>query len=105
MAIYSSTITTSVRDNQTPLTFALGQNYPNPFNPSTTIPFTLEKSGKVTIEVFDATGRMVWRKGGILRNAGRQQMVFSGENLASGTYFYRLSTNGQSHIRKMLMVK
>ena len=39
-----------------PNEFRLEQNYPNPFNPETTIEYSLAKSGRVTLEVFDLLG-------------------------------------------------
>ena len=39
--------------------FRLSQNYPNPFNPSTTINFSIQTSGFVTLKVFDVIGNEV----------------------------------------------
>jgi hypothetical protein len=42
-----------------PTGFHLEQNYPNPFNPSTTIGYTLNRGGHVSIMVYDMLGRRV----------------------------------------------
>lgn len=80
-------------------------NQPNPFNPSTTIKFSVPKAGRATLEVFDVRGHKV---AGLLDRelaAGDHSLQFSGENLASGTYFYRLSGDGYQVTGKMQLVK
>ena len=42
-----------------PLAFALPQNYPNPFTASTNIRFDLPERSRVTITIYDVTGREV----------------------------------------------
>jgi hypothetical protein len=42
-----------------PLAFALPQNYPNPFTTSTNIRFELPERSRVTITIYDVTGREV----------------------------------------------
>jgi sugar lactone lactonase YvrE len=88
-----------------PVEFQLGQNYPNPFNPTTTIPFTLETSGDVTLQVFDVTGRQVQELVNRRMMAGSHQIDFDGSNLASGVYYYKLEVNGSMATNKMMLVK
>jgi hypothetical protein len=85
--------------------FALEQNYPNPFNPSTTIRYQLEKTGEVRLSVFDVTGKEVSVLVNGSQNAGEHQVEFSGENLSSGVYLYRLVSGDQSYVKKMMLVK
>jgi len=88
----------------------LSQNYPNPFNPRTSIPFTLARAGRVLLRVFDARGAHVATLfDGSLRE-GRHSLEWMGRNdqgqpVASGMYFYTLTTNGQTLSRKMLVLK
>ncbi|MDQ3019516.1 MAG: hypothetical protein M3R36_02945 [Bacteroidota bacterium] len=42
-----------------PTKYALSQNYPNPFNPATKISYDLPVDGKVSLKIFDMTGREV----------------------------------------------
>ncbi|MBK6538322.1 MAG: T9SS type A sorting domain-containing protein [Ignavibacteria bacterium] len=42
-----------------PAKFELSQNYPNPFNPSTKISFALPNDGKVSLKIYDMTGKEV----------------------------------------------
>jgi hypothetical protein len=85
--------------------FKLSQNYPNPFNPSTTINFTLTKAGDVRLEVFDINGKFVKNLVNGYMNAGERELTFDASDLSSGTYFYKITTNGYSETRKMLLVK
>jgi len=88
-----------------PGSFKLAQNYPNPFNPTTTIPYRLERPGKVNLVVFDMLGRPVTTLVNGVQSAGEYQVVFDGDGLASGTYFYQLRSGEQQQVRKMLLVR
>lgn len=85
--------------------FRLSQNYPNPFNPSTTINFTLTKAGDVRLEVFDVNGKFVKNLINGYMNAGEREITFDAAELSSGTYFYKITANGYSETKKMLLVK
>jgi hypothetical protein len=92
--------------NGVPGKFFLYQNYPNPFNPSTTIKFDIQKAGNVELKIFDITGReaAVLVKDNI--SAGSYKIVWSvPSGLSSGAYFYRLSYEGGSQVRKILIIK
>ncbi|MCH7689508.1 MAG: M6 family metalloprotease domain-containing protein [candidate division Zixibacteria bacterium] len=93
-----------------PSSIALEQNYPNPFNPSTTIDFSLSYSSDVTLEVYNVLGKLT----GTLINgplsAGNYSVEWNGtdntgNNVASGIYFYRLNSNGEAKSMKMLLLK
>ena len=89
----------------TPDVMSLSQNYPNPFNPSTEISFIIGAAGHTSLTVFDIRGReLVTLINGEL-GAGQHQVLFKGEGLPSGTYFYELAVNGQREVRKMMLLK
>jgi len=92
--------------NEVPNSYALHQNYPNPFNPSTRIKFDMPKNGFVTLKVYDMLGRVVST---LVNNefikAGEKEVTFSGHNLASGVYFYRIEAGEFSATKKMTLVK
>ena len=77
-----------------PNEFALYQNYPNPFNSQTAIPFTLDRAGMVTIDIFDITGRSVGAKGlsplQARYSAGMHEIIWNTEGVGSGVYLVRL---------------
>jgi hypothetical protein len=102
----SSPITgVSQQDNELPVQFALSQNYPNPFNPVTNISYTLKSNGKVRLSVHDLMGREVAVLVDDVQNAGVHDAVFSGDDLTSGIYFYKLQTAGAVITKKMALVK
>lgn len=80
--------------------------YPNPFNPSTTIRYTVEKSGWVTLRAFDLLGREVRRLFDGEAEAGRvHQTVFDARELTSGIYFIRLESGGKAATQKVMLVE
>ncbi len=86
------------------LKFTLG-NYPNPFNPTTVIKYDMPKETHVRITVYDVLGRKVETLVDGIETAGIHEVTFDGSRLASGVYFYRLTTPTYSKVMKMLMLK
>lgn len=88
--------------------FSLSQNYPNPFNPSTTINFSIPKSGFVTLKVYDVNGREVKSLISSNMNAGKYEVNANFSELNSGVYFYKLNVSGDanySDTKKLMLVK
>jgi hypothetical protein len=97
-------------ENERPMALTLRQNYPNPFNPVTTIVFTLPSAGHVRLEVFDVGGRFVQRLVDEWRSRDRHEIRWDGRDregrrLASGVYFYRLTTPEGSITRKAVLLR
>jgi hypothetical protein len=89
-----------------PASFSLEQNYPNPFNPSTTIRFQIAKTAEVTLKVFNLLGQEVASLFAGTRTPGSYEITFDAHALASGIYFYRLSSSGGgADTRKMILLK
>ncbi len=88
-----------------PTKFSLKQNYPNPFNPKTKIKYEIAKSGFVNLKVFDVLGREIKTLVNENKNAGYYEIDFDANNLNSGIYFYKLTTNNFSEMKKMILVK
>jgi hypothetical protein len=89
----------------TPSTFSLSQNYPNPFNPTTVISYQLPAVSHVTLKVYDIRGNEIATLANGTQAAGIHTVQFSGSDLASGAYFYRLSTQEFVRTMKMLELK
>ncbi len=83
----------------------LHQNYPNPFNPETMISFQIPASGNIRLEVYDALGRRVKSLVDGWVPEGEHTIAFNASGLAGGAYLYRLTYNGLSRTRYMLLIK
>jgi hypothetical protein len=89
---------------------SLGQNYPNAFNPRTTIRFSTSQNGPVKLVVYDVRGRLVRTLVDEFRRADEYSVIWNGTDdrgsqVASGTYFYRLSAPGFTAARKMALIR
>ncbi len=94
-----------VSTGEVPFKYELYQNYPNPFNPSTKIKFAIPASGKVELEVYDINGRLVKTVVNGIIVAGTHEINFNGTGLASGVYFYKVSTKNFIAVKKMILLK
>ena len=91
------------------------QNYPNPFNPETWIPYQLSEDSPVSISIYDTTGRLVrtlslgFQSAGFYNSQGRAAYWDGrnalGERVASGIYFYQLTTPAFQQTRRLVIVK
>ncbi len=98
--------TTSIqRTDRIPTTISLDQNYPNPFNPTTKITFQIPSPHYVTLRIYDVLGREVATLVDERLQAGMYEVPFSGERLPSGVYYYRLSMEGFTATKKMILLK
>lgn len=91
--------------NIVPINYSLEQNYPNPFNSSTIIKYSVSKAADITIKIFDIIGREMVTLTEGYKIPGKYQVSFSGENLTSGIYFYRLEAKTYSETKKMIIIK
>ena len=97
---------TDVEDNyKFPEEYSLKQNYPNPFNPSTKIIYSLKHSSYITLEAFDILGRSVQILFEGFKNTGDHEIIFNGENISSGVYYYQLRIGENISTKKMLLIK
>ncbi len=98
-----------------PIVFSLQQNFPNPFNPVTTIAYDLASAGRVSLVVYDVTGREIVRLVNERKPAGVYSVAWDGRNsrqqsVASGTYFYKITVipdqgRAFSSVRKLVLTK
>lgn len=88
----------------------LRQNHPNPFNPITTIEIVLPEPGYVSLNIYNISGQLVhqlineWYPAGTIKTAwdGYDK---SNRKVASGTYFYEVSTDYGRETKKMTLIK
>lgn len=93
-----------------PLVTELKQNYPNPFKGNTTISWVMAKDEPVKIEIYNLRGQKVTTLYDGWGKKGRQAVSWDakdakGQSVASGVYFYRLSTPKESKVQKMMVIK
>jgi hypothetical protein len=89
---------------------ALYQNRPNPFNPSTVIRYFVNAECAVSLEVYDATGRLVRRLERGRVGAGSHAVEWNGLDergrpSSAGVYFYRLKAGKDVLSRTMILVR
>jgi hypothetical protein len=81
---------------------------PNPFNNNSFVSFKLRRSGIVSVELFDVTGKMVaqpifkkqYPAGKYIEKIDSRQM-----HIAPGTYFYRIMINKELYVEKVIRVE
>ena len=91
------------------------QNYPNPFNPETWIPYQLSEDSLVSVSIYDTRGQLVrtlslgFQSAGFYNSQGRAAYWDGrnnvGERVASGIYFYQLTTPSFEQTRRLVIVK
>ena len=95
---------------QVPTASALYQNYPNPFNPATQIKYVLHRDSDVKLAVYDVLGRNVVTLVNGRQTTGYRTVTWngrdgSGNQMASGIYFYRLVVGDFVQTRKMVLLR
>ena len=88
-----------------PTQFMLEQNYPNPFNPTTRIQFTIVNRQLTIVKVYDVLGREVATVLNEVMPPGLHTVEFDGNNLASGVYFYRLTSGDYTATKRLILLK
>jgi hypothetical protein len=102
---------TGATDPSLPTRFALHGNVPNPFNPLTTIRYELPRTARISLRIFDVSGRLVAvLKDNETESAGRHETVWRGQDqagrqVAAGIYFYRMEAPSFNQTRRMVLVK
>jgi photosystem II stability/assembly factor-like uncharacterized protein len=97
---------TSVEAVQSKLnTYKLFQNYPNPFNPSTTISFSIPKSGLVKLIIYDVLGKKIKTLLNEIKTPGSYKTEFNAEELSSGIYFYKIQAGDFTETKKLILMK
>jgi flagellar hook assembly protein FlgD len=93
-----------------PARFALGDGHPNPFSLSTSIRYEIAEAGKVSLAVYDATGRIVRTLVDESLVAGFYSATWDGRTsegnpVPNGVYFYRLTSGGNNLTAKTVLMR
>lgn len=83
---------------------AVEQNVPNPVVNTTRINYSLVQSSTVSLEVYDAAGKLVSSQAYGTRAAGEHSITFDASALPAGLYNYSVVING-SAVTKQLIKK
>lgn len=93
-----------------PVVTSLLQNHPNPFNPTTTIPYSMQSPGEVSIMIYDVRGSLIRTLIDERKEEGIHRAVWdgrndAGESVSSGIYFYKMITGEFQSVRKAVLLK
>jgi len=107
MAQFIQNNPTGVEENNStvPSHFALEQNFPNPFNPSTNIRYSVARTSRVTLKVYDILGRQVQSLVNATQTPGQYTVSFNAQDLSSGVYFYQLNAGSFTETKKLMLLK
>lgn len=104
---FEAKVTTAVenRESGAPSEFKLSPNFPNPFNPSTTIEFSIPKSGSVKIVIYNILGNLIATLVDQHLSAGTYRTQWNASGVASGVYFYQIQANGFIETKRLMLLK
>lgn len=93
-----------------PASFSLSQNHPNPFNSETVIEYSLPKTSRVKISIYNILGQRVRTLLDQRQPAGYKRVFWDAKNekgkvVSGGIYFYRMETEEFVRSKKMLFLK
>lgn len=91
--------------NIVPDKFELSQNYPNPFNNSTIIKFKIRTTGNYRLNIYDISGKEISTLINSKLFSGEYQFNFQCDNLSSGIYFYKLESENNFIVKRMILIK
>jgi len=83
--------------------FLVSQNYPNPVNGQTYFTVILNEGADLSLEVYTLTGQMINNADYGYKAAGTHTLTINASELASGVYFYTVSTAADKVTRRMIV--
>jgi len=88
-----------------PETITLSIPYPNPFNSTTIVTFYLPAATRVSLAVFDLSGRQVTGLVNGIIQPGKHSTVFQSGQLVSGLYLVRMATPERTLTQKVVLIR
>ena len=84
----------------------LFQNRPNPFSGETIIPFQITAEGRVELQIYDLSGRVIWKTGNRFVPGYHEVAVdFNALAVEPGVLICRLESNGFVMSKRMVLVR
>ncbi len=107
---YKTNLASDVATLATPTRAVLEQNVPNPVQGSTEIRYQIESPGRVRLDLYDASGRVVRVLAREHQTAGSYTVRWdgrdaSGDRVPAGVYFYSLASGAGASTKKMLLLE
>ena len=100
-----TSLVTAVEGGPSTYQFALGPTTPNPGNGPRDVSFTMPARGRVTLRVFDVTGRLLETLVDHDLDRGRHDVHFFTDRWSAGVYFYRLESAGGVRSGRMVVLR
>jgi hypothetical protein len=91
--------------NNLPNTMRLFQNFPNPFNGRTMIGYAVTEQGEYWLQIYNQNGQVIADLRRWHTIPGEFSWQFDSGDLASGTYYYSISSGSSRLLRKMALIK
>ncbi|MCF7810493.1 T9SS type A sorting domain-containing protein, partial [bacterium] len=85
--------------------YYLSQNYPNPFNETTKLEFGLPQDTRISIAVYDLSGRLVKCLINSDYRAGHYTTIWQADDVVAGIYIVRISATDFTSVKKMILIK
>jgi hypothetical protein len=95
-------------DAEAKRTISLGKSYPNPATAAVsevTVDFSLKNPGLAQVILYDVKGREVMTIAKDFYDIGSHSFTVPVSNLEAGTYFYSLTSDGQTLSDKLVVTK
>lgn len=83
----------------------LSEINPNPFNSSTRIHYQIPAATRVTLTIYDVTGRRVTVLEDRNMDSGEHETIWDASNMPSGVYFLHMNTKDFQDTKKLLLLK
>jgi YD repeat-containing protein len=100
-----TSLVTAVEGGASTYQFALGPTTPNPGSGPRDLSFTMAVRGRVTLRVFDVTGRLLETLVDHDLDRGRHDVHFFTDRWSAGVYFYRLESAGVVRSARMVVLR
>lgn len=88
-----------------PTRFTVTSVYPNPFNASTKLSYDLHNSGRTKVEIYNILGQKIETLHDGIQQAGSHSFEWNAEDMASGMYFFRISSGNQEEVKTAMLLK
>lgn len=85
--------------------YDLSPPYPNPFSQSTQVDLTVDRSQRVTVEVYNTLGQRLQQSTQRVGSLRREAITIDGSGLSSGVYLVRITGNDFSATRKLVVAR